>query len=71
MPLVNNAKALLPPLHIKLDLLKQLVKSMDRTGPAFRFLKLKFPAINGAIIKEGVLVGPQIRHLMMDPKFDA
>ncbi len=71
MPLVDKAKLLLPPLHIKLGLMKQLVKSIDRTGPAFCFLKLKFPAISDAKIKEGVLVGPQIRQLMLDPKFDA
>jgi hypothetical protein len=46
-------KILLPPLHIKLGLMKNFVKAMDRTGPAFKNLAEKFPRLSEAKIKEG------------------
>jgi hypothetical protein len=36
-------KILLPPLHIKLCLMKNFVKTMDWTGSAFKYLAEKFP----------------------------
>jgi hypothetical protein len=32
----------MPSLHIKLRLIKNFVKAMDQTGPAFRYLAEKF-----------------------------
>ena len=61
---------LLPPLHIKLGLIKNFVKAMDRDGSAFIFLKNKFPRISEAKLKEGLFVGPQIRELMKDTQFE-
>jgi len=46
-------KILLPPLHIKLGLMKNFVKAMDRTGSAFRYLAEKFPRLSEAKIKKG------------------
>ena len=46
-------KILLPPLHIKLGLVKNFVKAMDRTGSAFKYLAEKFPRLSEAKIKEG------------------
>jgi hypothetical protein len=34
-------KILLPPLHIKLSLMKNFVKAMDRAGSAFKYLAEK------------------------------
>jgi len=48
-------KILLPPLHIKLGLMKNFVKAMDRTGSAFKYLAEKFPRLSEAKIKEGFL----------------
>jgi hypothetical protein len=36
-------KILLPPLNIKLGLMKNFVKAMDRTVSAFKYLAEKFP----------------------------
>ena len=47
-------KILLPPLHIKLGLMKNVVKNMDRTRSAFKYLAEKFPRLSEAKIKEGV-----------------
>ena len=62
---------LIPPLHIKLALMKQMVKAMGKTLPAFNYLVEKFPILSGAKIKEGIFVGPQIRELMFDSSLDA
>src|SRR5258705_1856737 len=68
--LVAPEDVLLPPLHIKLGLVKQFVKAMDKDGEGFAYWHRKFPRLTPAKIKEGVFVGPQIRLLMRDSVFD-
>jgi hypothetical protein len=51
----------LPPLHIKLGLMKNFVKAMDRDGQVFLYFQRKFPRISNAKMKEGIFIGPQIR----------
>lgn len=68
-PLVQKEKIYLPPLHIKLGLIKNFVKALDKNGNAFNYLKEKFPRISEAKIKEGIFVGPQIRQLFKDANF--
>jgi hypothetical protein len=62
-PLVAASKILLPPLHIKLGIFKQFVKSLQSEN-AKQFLKDLFPKMSDAKVKEGVFVGPQLRRLM-------
>ena len=50
-PLVRSEKILLPPLHIKLGLMKNFVKAMDKDGEGFQYLKSKFPRISDAKLK--------------------
>ena len=69
-PFVESKKILLPPLHIKLGLMKNFVKAMDKSKAAFEFLIKKFPSLSEAKIREGVFVGPQIRELFQDAEFD-
>lgn len=66
---VPRQKVLLPPLHIKLVLMKQFLKSLPRDGDCFKYLLAKFPGLSEAKIKEGVFVGPDIRRLMPDQLF--
>jgi len=68
--LVSSDKIILPPLHIKLGLFKKFVKAMDKNGTGFHYLKEKFPRVSNAKITEGVFVGPQIRALIEDAKFE-
>lgn len=70
MPLVNSKDVILPALHIKLGLIKQLVKAFDKNCPAFQYLTTKFPALSLAKITEGIFIGPQIRHLLLDRQFE-
>lgn len=44
-PLVGPPKVLMPPLHIKLGLIKQFVKALDKDSAAFKYLKDLFPAV--------------------------
>jgi len=62
--------ALVPPLHIKLSLMKNFVKTMDQTGSAFKYLAEKFPRLSKAKNKELVFVGPQIHKLFRDDVFN-
>ncbi|GBM49112.1 hypothetical protein AVEN_69266-1 [Araneus ventricosus] len=68
-PLVPKENIYLPPLYIKLRLIKQFVKAMDKTGDEFKFLKTKFPRLSEATIKKGNFVGPEIRQLVKDSTF--
>ena len=59
-------KVLLPPLHIKLGLMKALHKN----GAAFQHLSTVFPGLSAAKLKEGIFVGPQIREVLKDTDFE-
>jgi len=67
--LVDLLKVILPPLYIKLELIKNFVKAMNRDGPGFKFSKEKFSSLSDAKIKEGVFVGPDVKKLIRDPAF--
>ena len=69
-PLADNKNVILPPLHIKLRIVKNIVKGIVRNRNAFGYLKLKFPKLSEAKIKEEVFIGPQIRELMQVSEFD-
>ncbi|XP_076545221.1 uncharacterized protein LOC143305439 [Osmia lignaria lignaria] len=64
--LVDKNNIYLSPLHIKLEITKKFVKGMDKNEAAVQYLKLKFPALSEAKIKEGIFIGPQIRTLFKD-----
>ncbi|GBN65261.1 hypothetical protein AVEN_18401-1 [Araneus ventricosus] len=70
-PLFALEKIFLPPLHIKLGLMKNFVKAMDCGGSGFQCLRLKFLKVSEAKIKEGIFFGPQFRQLMKDPVFES
>ena len=53
--LVPVEKIILPPLHIKLGVVKNFVKCLDRNGPVLSFLKTLFAKLSEAKIKEGEL----------------
>ncbi|GBM05658.1 hypothetical protein AVEN_190017-1 [Araneus ventricosus] len=67
--LVPPEKVLLPPLHIKLGLTKQFIKSLPKYGECFRYLCSKFPKLSEAKLKEGVFTGTDIRKLLSDSFF--
>ena len=68
--LFDPLKILLTPLHIKLGMMKQFVKTLPKDGETFKYLSSKFPRLSEAKLKEGVFVGPDIRKLMKDNNFE-
>jgi hypothetical protein len=69
-PLVNPEKVFLLPLHIKLGLMKNFVKAIDKNGAGFMYLKHNFARLSDAKIKEGIFVGTKIRELINDEQFE-
>ena len=61
---------LLPPLHIKLGLMKNFVKALHKHGAAFQHLSTVFLGLSAAKLKEGIFVGPQIREVLKDTDFE-
>lgn len=53
--LIDPAKVLLPPLHIKLGLMKPFVKALNKEGDCFKYLCAVFPKLSDAKIKEAFL----------------
>jgi hypothetical protein len=69
--LVDPQKALLPPLRIKLGLIKQSVKALQRDGNCLKCICSKFPGLSETKHKEGFFfVGPDIRKLISDEVFE-
>lgn len=54
-PLVPSDKIILPPLHIKLGLIKNFVRALNQEGEAFEYLKTIFKNLSSAKIKAGKL----------------
>ena len=60
-PLLLPEKIYLPPLHIKLGLVKNFLKGIDKICRGFEYVRNKFPNVSDAKIKEGIFTEPQIR----------
>ena len=54
----------MPPLHVKLGLIKQFVKQLDTEGEAFKHIQQLFPKLSEAKIKAGVYMGPEVKRLI-------
>ena len=59
--LIITEKFILLPLHIKLGLMKQFIKELNRDGSCFQYLFCAFPGLSIEKIKAGIFNGPQIR----------
>ena len=68
--LIKRSKILLPPLHSKLGLAKQFVKSLKPTSRAFRYIRQMFPGISEAKVEQGIFLGPQIRRMLASEELE-
>lgn len=68
-PLIDPQKVLMPPLHIKLGLIKQFVTVLDKESAAFKYLKHLFPKLSEAKVNAGIFVGPQIKKIIECDEF--
>ena len=67
--LVNPQHVLLPPLHIKLEMMKQFVKALNKESGGLKYLCGVFQALSTEKLRAGVFDGPQIRRLVNDKRF--
>ncbi|KAL4715297.1 hypothetical protein ACJJTC_010867 [Scirpophaga incertulas] len=77
-PLVDRGKNIFSPLHIKLGLMKQFVRALDKDGQCFKYIWvilqnlvnwIFFPGLSMEKIKAGIFSGPQIRQIIKDEQF--
>lgn len=69
-PLVDPKKVLIPPLHVKLGIMKQFVKALNKDGRCFKYIEKTFPTKSDDKLKGGIFDGPQIRTLLNDAQFE-
>ena len=62
----DKDKILLLPPHIKLGLMKNFIKSVNKHGKDFEYLRKKFLKLTDAKLKEGVFIGLQIHDIIDD-----
>ena len=67
--LVNRDRIMFPPLYIKLGVMKQFVKALDKHGNCFNYIVKKFSSLSMEKLKAGIFDGPQIRKLIQDQAF--
>ena len=63
-PLVDSEKILLPSLHIKLGLVKQFIKAMNKDGDGFQHISALFLFLSEAKKKAGIFTGLQVRLML-------
>lgn len=68
-PLVDVSKILIPPLHLKLGLMTQFVKALDKSGQCFVYMAKKMHTLSDAKLEAGIFDGPKIRQLFNDVTF--
>ena len=61
---IKDSKIILPPLHIKLGIMKQFVKALNKDGDCFKYICTKFPGSTIEKLKACIFDGPQIRTLI-------
>ena len=70
-PLVSWDKIILPPLNIKLGLMKQYVRGLDKDEHFFRNLCSAFPGLSKEILKAQISDGPKIEKMSRDKDYMA
>jgi hypothetical protein len=69
-PLVGKDKISLPPLNVKLGLMKQLIKAMHKHGKGFEYLREKCSKLSNAKLIEGIFIGQQFHEIINDDLFE-
>ena len=59
----------MPPLHIKLGLIRQFVTALDKDSAALKYLQVLFPKLSEAKVKAGTFAGPQIKKIIECDEF--
>ena len=67
--LVERDKTILPQLKIKLGLMKQFVKILNKEASCFDYMSRKFPLLNREKLKAHIFDWLQIKEVIKDPHF--
>ena len=65
-PLVNRDRIILPLLHVKLGLMKQFVKALDKDGDYFNYIAKTYPGLSMVELEASIFDRPHIHKLMQD-----
>ena len=68
-PLVKRSQIVFFPLHIKLGIMKQFVKALEKDGNCFECICTKFPGLTIEKLKAGIFDEPQIQKLTNNANF--
>ena len=63
-------KVIFPPLHIKLSLMKNFMKALDKNGATIQHLSTVFPSLIAAKLKMDIFVRLQIREVLKNNDFE-
>ena len=63
-------KVLIPPPHIKVGLIKNFMKALDKDSATFNHFPNLFPGLSATRLKEGTFIGPQIREIQKNTIFE-
>ena len=63
-PLMDCSRIMFPPLHIKLGIMTQFVKALEKGSNFFKYICMKFPGLAIETVKAGIFHGLQIQKLM-------
>lgn len=70
LPIVRAEDIILPPLHIKLGLMRNFVCALTKTNSeAIDFLDVMFPQLSRVKVEAGIFTGPQIRKVVRSEEF--
>lgn len=69
VPLVPKEKILLPPLHIKLGIVKNFLKTLDHQKPAFKWYRKCFPGLSSDKLNEGKQIHRSLLWVTADSVF--
>ena len=53
-PLLKRSKIVFPPLHIKLGIMKQFVKALEKDSDCFKYICIKCPGLTIETLKAGI-----------------
>ena len=67
--LIQRDKIVFPRLYIRLGLMKQFGKALDKHGDWFQYICRSFPSLSSEKLKASILDGPQSRMLMRHQTF--
>lgn len=68
--LVPKEAIIIPPLHLKLGIVKQFIKAIPKDEQTFQTFWAMFPKISDAKLQEGVLTGPDIGRMINFDEFN-